>query len=180
MLMVVQCLCVEGWLESVSPSYRQRAGITVAACVLRPAPMQQRPQHQVCSCATPHAPALPPVSLQLCPLKACSHPLPAPVPAATHPRPCPYHFQVAGETVESSVLQLAAAKGQAEAARAQVALLQQRLRDKTATMLGGAAREAALQERLADLQALVDVSGVLGLQCGSSLLSVVVSVCGHK
>jgi hypothetical protein len=82
--------------------------------------------------------------------------------------------------VESSVLQLAAAKGQAEAARAQVALLQQRLRDKTATMLGGAAREAALQERLADLQALVDVSGVLGLQCGSSLLSVVVSVCGHK
>jgi hypothetical protein len=55
-------------------------------------------------------------------------------------------------------MRVAAALAQEEAARAQVALLQQRLRDKTATMLGGAAREAALKEQLADLQAMVEVS----------------------
>jgi hypothetical protein len=69
---------------------------------------------------------------------------------------------VAGETVDSSQKQLAAALAKAEAAGAQVTLLQQRLRDKTATMVEGARREAKLKELLTDAQVFVDVSRAWG------------------
>lgn len=99
-------------------------------------------------------------------MRACkqtSHPALCPSCAANYPWHAPYLPQVGGEKVDSAEMRVAAALAQEEAARAQVALLQQRLRDKTATMLGGAAREAALKEQLADLQAMVEVS--LGAEC---------------